>query len=173
MGSTEVVFRSRRFHVERRELAVDGRPHSWDVVVHPGAVVVLPVLDDGRVVLIRNYRVAVDAALIEAPAGCLEPGEDPADCARRELAEETGYRAERIEPLATFFTSPGVFTERMHAFVARGLTPGATALESGEQINPAEMMWDDAISAIADGRIVDAKTIVALLYFERFVRRQD
>lgn len=173
MGSTEEVFRSRRFHVERRELDVEGRRHSWDVVVHPGAVVVLPVLDDGRIVLIRNYRVAVDAALIEAPAGCLEAGEAPADCARRELAEETGYRAESIESLTTFFTSPGVFTERMHAFVARGLSDGPTALEAGEQIEPAEMMLDDAIAAIADGRIVDAKTIVALLYFERFVRGQD
>ena len=123
----------------------------------------MPILDDGRVCLLRNYRVAVDETLIELPAGTLEPGEDPAEAARRELAEETGYRAGEIEFLAEFFTSPGLLDERMYLYLATSLTPGPMALEPGEDIEPLVCAFDEALAMARDGRIRDGKTIAALL----------
>ena len=119
-GSTrEEIFQGVKFGVERRRVPTrDGGSAIREVVVHPGAVVVLPFLDDGRVVMIRNRRFAVDETLWELCAGTLEPGEDPAVTAARELVEETGYEASSIEALTTFYTSPGICDERMYAFVA-------------------------------------------------------
>ena len=168
MQDGESLFEGRRFRVVRlRELMPDGSEHVREVVRHPGAVAVLPLLNDGRVCLVRNYRAAVDEVLLELPAGTLEPGEDPAETARRELAEETGYRAGRIDPLASFYMSPGILDERMHLFAARSLVAGPTALEAGEQIEPVLVTWEDALAMTSDGRIHDAKTLVGLLYYAR------
>jgi ADP-ribose pyrophosphatase len=167
----QVVFQGRKFRVERRDYTINGRPHTFEIVTHAGAAVILPVLDDGRIVLIYNYRVAVGAELLELPAGTIDGAEPPEACAARELAEETGYRAGRLTPLLAFYSSPGVFTERMHSFLATDLAAGATAHEGGEQIRVAPLALADAIAAIRAGRIVDAKTIVTLLYYDRFVRR--
>ena len=105
----ELLLTGRMFQVVRREsVAADGRRHVREVIRHPGAVVLLPILDDGRVVLIRNRREAVGQHLVELPAGTLEPGEDPMAAAHRELAEETGYRAGTMELLVSFFSSPGI-----------------------------------------------------------------
>ncbi|MBP7745096.1 MAG: NUDIX hydrolase [Phycisphaerae bacterium] len=145
-----------------------GTPHHYDIIVHPGAAVILPVLDDGRLVLIRNYRVAVGEELIELPAGTLEPGEAPATCVVRELAEETGYRAGQVTPLVSFYSSPGILTERMHTFVATQLTPGPMELDAGEEIEVTTLTLAEALSAVRAGRITDGKTILALLYYERF-----
>jgi ADP-ribose pyrophosphatase len=159
---------TRRFRVVRHtELGRDGKVHTKDTVQHPGAVAILPVFDDGRVCLIRNYRVAVNQTLIEVPAGTLEPGEDPAATAARELAEETGYRADSIEELRQCTMSPGILNERMYIYLARGLKPGPSALEAGEQIETLIVSWDEAMRMVADGTIVDAKTLVALLDYDR------
>ncbi len=168
--NNERVFESRRFHVERRSFEHGGRMHTHDIVVHPGAAVVLPFLDDGRIVLIRNYRVAVGDALLEVPAGTLDPSELSAECAARELTEETGYRAGRVEPLLSIYSTPGIMTERMYIFTARDLITGQRSLDDGEQIELAPLLYADALAAISDGRIVDGKTIVALLYYDRFAR---
>jgi ADP-ribose pyrophosphatase len=141
------------------------------LVVHPGAVLILPLLADGQVVLIRNYRYSADAELLELPAGTLEPPEAPVACAARELEEETGYRAGRLEPLCAFYTTPGFTNEFMHAFVATDLTPTAQRLEATEQIRVEIMPLDAALEASVDGRIVDAKTIAALqVYYYRVAR---
>jgi ADP-ribose pyrophosphatase len=140
------------------------------VIVHPGAAVILPLLDDGSVVLIRNRRIATGQTLLELPAGTLEPPEPPIECARRELEEETGYRAARLVELLRFYSAPGFCNELLHAFVATGLTPGRTALEAGEQIETEPQPFEDALRAIRDGRIIDAKTIATLLYYDRFGR---
>ena len=103
-------------------------------MVHPGAVVVLPLLDDGRIVMIHNFRHTMEEELLELPAGTLAPGEPPIDAARRELSEETGYAAGSVEPFITFYTLPGICTERMHAFIATDLRAGEQRLEPGEQI---------------------------------------
>lgn len=165
-----IVFQSRKFRVQRREFDAGGTHHVFDIILHAGAAVILPVLDDGRVVLIHNYRVAVGEELLELPAGTLDDAEPPETCAARELAEETGYRAGRLEPLVSFFSTPGILTERMHTFVATELRPGPTARETGEQIDVRPMELDEALAAVRSGRITDGKTILALLYYDRFVR---
>jgi ADP-ribose pyrophosphatase len=171
-AEAEVLLQTQLFRVVRhRRQLPDGRIVTRETVQHPGAVVILPLLDDGRVCLIRNYRIAVDQTLLELPAGTLEPGEEPAVTAARELQEETGYRAARIEPLLQFFMSPGILNERMHLFLATGLAAGETALDAGEQIETCVVDWDEAMSLVAKGDVQDAKSLVALLYYDRYGRQ--
>jgi len=148
-----------------------GQLHVRDTVRHPGAVTIVPVFDDGRVCLIRNFRLSVGATLVELPAGTLEPGEPPLVTAHRELEEETGYRAREIEPLAEFWMSPGILDERMYLYVARGLTPGETHLDAGEEIETLVVGWDEALEMIDRGTIQDAKSIAGLLAYDRRLRR--
>ena len=146
----------------------DGSLIQRDLVCYGGAAVILPVMDDGAIVMIRNYRYAVDETLLELPAGMLEPGEDPAEGARRELTEETGCTAGAIEPLGSFFSAPGSTDETMHAYLATGLTPGRQNLEDYERIT-VEIYPDSQVRRmVLDGTIHDAKTIAALsLYWLR------
>ena len=172
MEDSNVLLECELFKVVRhRRVGPDGIEHSRPVIRHPGAVVMLPLLDDGRIALIRNHRFAVDERLVELPAGTLDSGEDPRDAAHRELAEETGFRARSMELLITFYTSPGILDERMWLFVATGLTPGPTKLESGEDILPLVVTWDEALAMARDGRIRDVKTLAGLLYYEAFRSR--
>ncbi len=167
--NTQTLFSGVKFEVERLEVArSDGRTVQREVVVHPGAVAILPVLDDGRIVMIRNHRHAVGRTLLEIPAGTLESGENPAECAARELVEETGYQAGRIEPLCDFFTTPGICTERMHTYAAYDLHHVGQALEPTEQIEVHPMTPGDVTRALAGGEIEDAKTIATILYWMRF-----
>ena len=164
----ELLLETRRFRVIRqRHLTPDGVEHVRDTVQHPGAVTVLPMVDDDHVCLIRNYRVAIDQYLIELPAGTLEPGEAPETTAHRELEEETGYRAKHVEKLSAFFMSPGILNERMHLYLATGLTPGPTQLDAGEQIENLVVPWEEAIAMAQDGRIQDSKSLVALLLYDK------
>jgi len=173
MKKPDLLFEGRRFRVERVvQVTADGEEHVREVVRHPGAVTVLPLLEDGRICLVRNFRVAVDQTLVELPAGTLEPGEDPARTAQRELAEETGYRAERIELLATFYMSPGILDERMYLYLATSLQPGPMNLEPGEEIRPLLATWEEALEMARDGRIQDAKTLTGLLFYEVYRRGQ-
>ena len=169
---SEILLTAAKFHVERREYNVPGHGTvRRELVVHPGAVLILPLLSPHEVVMIRNYRFAAGAELLELPAGTLEPPEPPLDCAARELEEETGYTAEAIEPLCTFYTTPGFTDEKMHVFVARDLTNKQQRLEPTEQIRVEIMTLTDALDATADGRIIDAKTIAALqIYHYRQTR---
>jgi ADP-ribose pyrophosphatase len=168
----DVLLTTRKFRVERREFSVPGQGvvHR-ELVVHPGAVLVLPLLGDGNVVLIRNHRYSVGAELLELPAGTLDPGESPETCAARELEEETGYKPGRLEPLCAFYTTPGFTNEFMHAFVATELEQATQRLDDIEQIRVEVMRLADALDATVDGRIVDAKTIAALqVYYYRVTR---
>ena len=168
MDDAEVLLKTSRFTVVRRKYATpDGRFHLRESIQHPGAVVILPLLADDHVCLIRNYRPAVGQTLLELPAGTLEPDEDPLRTAVRELEEETGYRAEAVQPLFQFFMSPGILNERMHLFLATGLTAGPARLEPGEQIEPQVVPWAEALAMADDGRIQDAKTLVALFWYDR------
>ena len=159
----ELLVNTPRFSVERRTYARKGaEPLIRDVIVHPGAVVILPFLADDRIVMVRQYRHSVEQELLELPAGTIEPDEPPIETARRELIEETGYEAGSIQPLAEFFTSPGILTERMHAFVARDLTHVGQALEHGEQIVVEPMGLDAARRKLLAGELRDAKTMAVL-----------
>ena len=150
------------FDVDRVEWTdASGRALVRHIVRHPGAVTVVPVLDDGRLVMIRNWRVSVERWLLEFCAGKLERGEDPAAAAARELEEETGHAAAEVRAVGTFFTSPGFADERMHVFEARGLRPVPRRLEVGEQIEVVVRTVGELEAMIADGRVQDGKTIGA------------
>jgi ADP-ribose pyrophosphatase len=163
----QIVHRGRKIQVAV-ETSVDsaGRPVQRDVVLHPGAVAILPLIDSNQVCLLRNHRPVVGETLWEIPAGTLEPGEEPAHAAIRELAEETGYTAGTWRRLGAFYPSPGVLSETTHLFVASDLTPGPLHLEAGEDIEPQVVAWEQALAWTRDGTIRDAKTLVALLLWK-------
>jgi len=166
MKSRELLLTCMKFDVVRlRFEGPDGSEIIRDVVEHPGAAVIIPQLDDGRIVLIRNLRRTVGKVLWELPAGTLEPGEAPETCAAREVEEETGYRAGTLKPLTEFFPSPGILTERMYGFVATELEPTAQALDAGEEIEVFPIPQWQVRDMLKDGHIEDGKTIALLLYW--------
>lgn len=166
LRDSQRVFEGVRFDVH----AFDVSGHRREVIVHPGATVILPLMDDGSVVMIRNERFAVGETLWELPAGTLEIGEDPAVCAAREVTEETGYEADSLELLTAFYATPGICTEKLHAYVARGLTHVGQDLDATEKIEVEVMAWDRTMQMVRSGEICDAKTIATLLYFNAFMK---
>jgi ADP-ribose pyrophosphatase len=165
-ATADVVFTGRIFNVVKKYITgKSGERLERHVVVHPGAVVILPILSDGRIVLIRQHRVAVDEVLVELPAGTMEAGEAPIVTARRELLEETGYSASEIMPMLNFYASPGFAKEEMHLFKATGLVAGPTALEDDEKIETFPVDMPQAMKMILAGDIRDAKTIIGILWY--------
>ena len=153
----------------------DGSDGTLELIRHSGAAAVVPFLDEpndvsARVLLIRQYRYAADRELYEIPAGRLEDGEAPVDCARRELREEAGCDAERLESLGAFFTTPGFIDEFIHVFIAAGLTRGVATPEPDEFIRQESHTLYEGLRMIDRGRIVDGKTIIALLMVDRLIR---
>ncbi len=151
----------------------NGTTAELEMIRHPGASAIVPVLGDAgaadpTLILIRQYRHAAAGYLYEIPAGRLNDGEDPAECARRELAEETGYRAERVEHLFSMFTTPGFTDERIHVFRATGLTEGPTAQEADEILDVERLPLSRALALIGQGEIQDAKTALSILFLARF-----
>jgi ADP-ribose pyrophosphatase len=166
------VFQGVRFDVHAVQVpGSEGRTVRREVVVHPGAVAILPLLGDDQVVLIHNERVAAGQRLWELPAGTLEPTELPEVCAARELVEETGYRAGRIAELLRFYTTPGFCNEFMYAYLAEDLRHVGQELDEGETIHVQPVAIAEALSMVHDGRIVDGKTIAVLLYYHAFGRK--
>jgi ADP-ribose pyrophosphatase len=164
-----VVYRGRKIDLALQEVALsDGSTAEREVVVHRGAVALLVLVDDQRLCLVRNERYAVGATLLEVPAGTLDPGETPEATAVRELAEETGYTAGRITRIASWYVSPGVLDERMSLFVCADLRPGEPAHQPDEWLEPVILGWDEALAMVADGRIEDAKTMLALMIGQRW-----
>jgi ADP-ribose pyrophosphatase len=157
----ELLLECRRFRVVRRRLTSPaGEEIEREVVVHPGAVAIIPMVDAEHVCLIRNFRIA------------LEPNEPPLETARRELIEETGYTAGRMEPVTKFYLSPGIQNELMHCFVATELTLGDAHREAGEEIQNLVVAWDEAMAMLDRGEIEDSKSIAALLVYDRLRRRR-
>jgi len=151
----------------------DGSVGELEIIRHPGASAVVPMLSDlhgpdPQVLLLRQYRYAADGELFEVPAGRLEPGEAPEACAVRELKEETGCTAERVQFLVTMFTTPGFTDERIHLFLATGLTRGEPQHEVDEFAELVTFPFTRALDMIRTGEIHDAKTAVALLYVAGF-----
>ncbi len=140
---------------------------TLELLRHPGAAAVVPFLDARRIVMLRQYRFAADGYIWEVPAGKLDAGETPEACAARELREETGYRAGRIERTGSILTTPGFTDERIHLFCARDLEPGAMAHQDSEVIEIREVAFAEALAMIDRGEIVDAKSIAALFHARR------
>lgn len=165
----ETLVRGKRFDFEEVELEAGGERFRRQHIRHPGAVCVLPLkpgVDGGTVVLVRNYRAAIDQWVLELPAGTLEDGEEPAACAARELIEETGYRAATLRPVGRFHTSPGLSDEVMWAFLATDLEKVGQELEAGEFLEVVELPLAAAVTRARGGELTDAKTMLTLLLAE-------
>ncbi len=162
----ETLFTGLVVNIEQMEVRIGGKGwHLFQVVRHPGGVGVLPLHDDGTVTLIRQLRPAVDAFLLEIPAGRLGSREPPRACGRRELLEETGLSARRLDPLGSFHPSPGVFDETIHLFLGTGLSQGAAEPERYEEIETVRLPVPEALEMAAEGSITAGKTIAALCRF--------
>jgi ADP-ribose pyrophosphatase len=159
-------YRGRKLLVHRQRFALpDGRRVELDAVRVPAVAYIVPLLDDGRVVLIRQYRPIVDAEIWELPAGTIEPGESPEACARRELVEEAGYEAGRLESLGEALADPGLTDEKIYLFVARDLRAVSRELDADELIEVAPVTLAAAYRMADAGEILDAGTLVALYRF--------
>eukprot|EP01103_Thecamoeba_quadrilineata_P005262 TRINITY_DN15085_c0_g1_i1.p1 TRINITY_DN15085_c0_g1~~TRINITY_DN15085_c0_g1_i1.p1 ORF type:complete len:207 (+),score=39.20 TRINITY_DN15085_c0_g1_i1:79-699(+) len=165
LSETELLT-SEKFRIVRKEVQLANQHQfSKEVVVHPGATVILPFLSDGRIILIRNYRFAIGKYLLELCAGTLDPNEEPHTCAARELEEETGYRADTItpfKPIPYFYSAPGFCTEKLHVFVARGLTHVGQNLTETEEIDVIPKEESEVKSMLLNGEFEDVKTIAIL-----------
>lgn len=164
----DVLFVGDRFRVRRVTIRrPDGRVATKDVIDHPEAAAVLPLLDAERVVMIRNHRFTSGRMLLEIPAGKVDAGESAEAAARRECREETGYDPGVLTPLCRFYPSPGILSEQMTVFVGRDLTKGEQELQGNERIEVEIHALGDLLAMIDAGRVEDAKTMIALLYYAR------
>jgi ADP-ribose pyrophosphatase len=145
----------------------DGRRLLREIVEHAPGAAVVAVEDDGQVLLVRQPRPAVNTRLLELPAGLIDAGETPEQCARRELTEETGFAAGRLEPLVSFYTSPGFSTELIHIFLATDLFESHLALDDEEDIELVRLPLEAAIELVMRGELSDAKTVAGLLAYAR------
>ena len=165
-----ILFKGLVVDLEQLEVSIGDKGwHTYQVVRHPGGVAVLPLHDDGTVTLIRQLRPAVDRVMLELPAGRLFPGEQPESCGRRELAEETGLTATDLVPLGFIYSSPGVFDEVIHLFLATGLAQNEAHQEEYEDIECLRVDFAEALRMARDGRISDGKTMAALFRAEELV----
>ncbi|GED66575.1 ADP-ribose diphosphatase [Brevibacillus reuszeri] len=153
-------------------LLPNGNTAKREIVNHQGAVAVLPLTDDGKMVVVRQFRKPLECTIVEIPAGKLEIGEEALACAKRELEEETGYVAENYTLLSSFYTSPGFADELLHVFVATGLTKGESRPDEDEFVDVLELTLDEAHDLHRTGEIRDAKTVVALYAWENKVLRE-
>jgi ADP-ribose pyrophosphatase len=165
-----MIYQGRVFGLRRDEvLEPSGLRTTREVVTHPGSVVVLPVLPDGRIVMVRQYRHATRQYLWELVAGRKEPGETPKQGAARELLEETGYRAKRYKVFLDVFPTPGFLEERMYLLLADGLTAGEAQPEEDEKIEVRAFRLKELKQTIKSGRMRDAKSIAGILYYLTFL----
>lgn len=168
----DTVWQGRIFDVNRMRVELpDGRSAVRDVVRHPGAVAIVALTDDGRICLVRQYRTALGRVTVEVPAGKLDPGEDPLECAHRELLEETGMQADRMAFLTTIATGAGFCDELIHVYMATGLSFAASDPDADEFINVDLVPLNELIDAVLDGRIEDAKTVVGALICDAVAHR--
>ncbi len=154
-------------HLQDVELP-NGKQAKREIIKHPGAVAIIAITDDNKVVMVEQYRKALERTIVEIPAGKLEKGEEPAFCARRELEEETGYECQSLELLTSFYTSPGFADEIVHVFLATGLTKkeNAASLDEDEFVNLEELTLAEAQEYVIKQKIYDAKTIYAVQYLQ-------
>jgi ADP-ribose pyrophosphatase len=166
---SEKIFTGRVISLQVDDVELpNGRTSKREIIKHPGAVAILPITDDGKIVMVEQYRKALERNLVEIPAGKLEKGEDSEDSARRELEEETGYVCENLDWLISFYTSPGFADEIVHLYVATGLSKkeDAATLDEDEFVNILELSLEEANLYIEEKKIYDAKTAYAVQYLQ-------
>lgn len=164
MISSKKIYRGRIINLRVDEVSLpDGKTTNREVVEHAGAVAVVPVNEKGELLLVRQYRYAVGKTLLEIPAGKLNPGEDYASCAGRELTEETGYKAGNLKYLISFYTTPGFTNEQIHLFLATDLTLIKQNLDEDEFIDVETVSLKQALGMVLSGEIYDAKSVAGIL----------
>lgn len=163
--ASENIFDGNLLHVRRDTVKLpNGKTATREWIKHPGASSVIPMLEDGSVILVKQYRYPVGKITLEVPAGKLDaPDEDPLVCAERELSEETGYTADKIEKLTTIATTVGFSNEYIHLYIATGLHSGKQHTDDDEFINVVKVPLQEAVAMVNDGRIIDAKSVVSIL----------
>lgn len=164
---SDTIFEGRviRLQIDQVKLP-NGETSAREIVKHPGAVSVMAVTEENKLVLVRQFRKPLEKTILEIPAGKLESGEDPKECAFRELEEETGYRAAQMEHVFSFYTSPGFADEYLHLYKAKGLTKGKRQLDQDEFVELVELTLDECMERIVAGEICDAKTVAAVLLWQ-------
>ncbi len=163
-----VIYRGPKIDLALRQVRLnDGTIAEKEVVLHRGAVALVPMVDAEHVCLVRNRRYAIGRTLLEVPAGTIDAGESPDRTAERELTEETGYRAGRIRRIREWYVSPGVMNERMYLYLCEDLRPGRTEHQLDEDLQVVVVPWSEALAMCEDGRIEDAKTLLAMSICER------
>ena len=163
-----IIYRGRKIDLALRPIVLaDGTISEREVILHPGAVTLIAMVDADHICLVKNKRHAVDLTLLEVPAGTIDAGEDPDVTAVRELREETGFVAGTITKLGEWWVSPGIFTERMHLYRCENLQPGPTDHQLDESLESVIVPWREAVAMVEDGRIDDAKSMLAILIEER------
>jgi ADP-ribose pyrophosphatase len=161
--ASKSIYKGRIFDVRTDRIREGEAEYDRDIIVHPGSAVVVPVFEDGTVALVRQYRHAAGEYLLEIPAGSLDADESPETGAARELEEEIGFRAAKLEKLAEFYVSPGFLTEKMFVYIATGLTKTQQNLDQDEFVEIEHYTFPQALDLIRTGTIEDAKTIAGLL----------
>lgn len=169
---SESMFRGKLLQVRRDLVRLpDGATAEREYIEHPGAVMIIPVLDTGELVMERQYRYPLRRDMLELPAGKIDAGEPPLECAKRELLEETGYVAASWRYLATIHPVIGYSNERIEMFLARGLTHQGASLDDGEHLEVFRLQLATALDWVREGRITDSKTVTGLFWAERVLRR--
>jgi ADP-ribose pyrophosphatase len=167
--TSQTLFEGRVIDLVFEEVLLpNGKTSTREIIKHPGAVAVIPITSDGKIVMVRQFRKALERELVEIPAGKLEKGEKPELTARRELEEETGYECETLDHLISFYTSPGFADEIVHVYIAEGLTKKVNKLELDEDefVEVVELSLEEAKQYIQEQKIYDAKTAYAVQYLE-------
>jgi ADP-ribose pyrophosphatase len=166
--SGEIAFEGKFLKVERDKVQLpDGKTSTREYIRHPGAVVILPLFDDGTVLLERQFRYPLNQVFIEFPAGKIDAGEDPLRCAQRELQEETGYTATDWKFLCTIHNAIAYSDEHLDIFLARGLVPGKSKLDEGEFLETFVTSLDDLLSRVKQGTVSDVKTIIGAFWLDK------
>ncbi len=167
--STQQIFSGKVISLQVDDVELpNGKQAKRELVKHPGAVAIIAMTNENKLVLVEQFRKALERTIVEIPAGKLERGEDPAQCAMRELEEETGYQCETLELVGSFYTSPGFADEIVHVYLAKGLSKkeNAAGLDEDEFVELLEWTLEEAVHAIEEKRIYDAKTVFALQYLK-------
>ena len=170
----QIIFSGKVVHLEKLKVRA-ARNHVFqrELIKHRGASVVVPVLNDGRLVVVCQHRIATNGWLLEFPAGTLERGESPLNCAKREIVEEIGYRAKKFVKLVDFYSAPGISTEKMHVYLATNLAPAKAQLDEDEFLEVQIVTENKLHTMIQRGRIKDAKTIIGFFYYLEYCKRRN
>lgn len=162
------IYKGKRVHLVAEQLLLpDGKESEWELIIHPGASAIIPVDDNGKIIMVRQYRNAADKYTLEIPAGTLDsPDEDPLNCAKRELEEETGYRSDNVDFLFNFYSAIGICNELINIYVAKNLIESKQNLDEDEFVEIERYSLDELINMILSGVIKDNKTISSILVYK-------